>query len=664
MFKRTIFGLVATSFIGFLVMSLPGCGGGGGGGGAAAGGGGTATGISLLAGSIGGDGSSDGTGANAGFRQLRGMATDSAGNMYVADKQNNTIRKITPAGVVTTLAGSSVAVAGLVNGTGTAATFNAPYGVAADNAGNLYVADTNNNAVRKIVISTGVVTTLATGLNGPRGVAVDSLGNVYVTNKINGTISKIAPPVGGASAVVSTFSSGYTGSPFGIAIDGTGSNLYVTMTVGNNIYKIAASGAASSVFATGFIRPKGVALDSKGNLYVANGNGSNTISIVNASGVVGLLAGSSAAAVPAYADGTGQAALFYQPVGVTVDSSGNVYVADARNFVIRKISPYSVSSSSVVSTFVGAAPVRGHVDATGAAAKFDLTKGIAADSSGNLYVADWAWWAPAYQSIRKITPAGVVTTLAGSSVTGSANGTGAAATFNWPNGLTVDSAGNIYVAENSNNDIRKITPAGVVTTLATGLSRPKGMVVDSSGNVYVANNGGNNVLLINASGVVSTYATGFNAPSGLARDSKGNLYVVNHNGNTISFVATPVGAASAVVSTYAGSGTLGYANGSGAAAMFNRPEAIVLDSATGNLYVAYCCNNVIRKITPATASASAVVSTVVGVATPTPTVWGSGKGFTLGALPGKISTPRSLAISGGKLYITTRFGVLQVSSLP
>jgi hypothetical protein len=199
------------------------------------------------------------------------------------------------------------------------------------------------------------------------------------------------------------------------------------------------------------------------------------------------------------ADGTGSAARFYLPNGVAVDSAGNVYVADASNCTIRK-----VTAGGVVTTLAGLAESYGSADGTGSAAQFVYPTGVAEDSAGNVYVAD-----NNNSTIRKVTAGGVVTTLAGlAGSSGSADGTGSAARFNGPLGVAVDNAGNVYVADAGNSTIRKVTAGGVVTTLAgfagssgsadgTGSAArfyiPRGVAVDSAGNVFVAD-GGNNTI--------------------------------------------------------------------------------------------------------------------------------------------------------------------------
>ena len=315
--------------------------------------------VTTLAGS-GVAGYADRTGVAAQFKSPTSVAVDSSGTAYVADLGNHRIRKITPAGVVTTLAGSGVG--GFADGTGAAAQFKSPAGVAVDSSGTLYVADFYNQRIRKIT-QAGVVTTLA-------------------------------------------------GSTAGFA-DGTG------------------SGAQ-------FNGPNSVAVDPSGTVYVADYY-NNRIRKITPAGVVTTLAGSTAG----FADGTGAGAQFYSPVGVAVDASGAVYVADYGNKRIRKITP-----AGVVTTLAGS--TAGSTDGTGGAAQFKNPYGVAVDSSGTVYVADYG-----DHRIRKITPAGAVTTLAGSTA-GFADGTGTAAKFNYPEGVAVDSAGTVYVADTSNHRIRNI----------------------------------------------------------------------------------------------------------------------------------------------------------------------------------------------------------------
>jgi len=313
--------------------------------------------------------------------------------------------------------------------------------------------------------------------------------------------------------------------------------------------------------------------------------------------VVTTLAGST----QGYADGTGSEAQFSWPCGIAIDASGNLYVVDYYNHCIRKVTP-----SGVVTTFAGNG-TRGSADGLGSSAEFDFPRGIAIDVSGNLYVAD-------NNRIRKITPAGMVTTLAGSSEYGYADGTGSEAIFWEPEGIAIDTLGNLYVIEHDR--IRKVTSAGVVTTLAGSswgyadgvgssaeFAYPRGIAIDASGNLYVTDYY-NRIRKVTPEGVVTTFAgsgardyadgTGskaqFSEPWGIAIDVSGNLYVADKNNNRIRKV-TPAG----VVTTLAGNGTAGDADGTGSVAQFYGPIGIAID-ALGSLYVADYYNHRIRKI--------------------------------------------------------------------
>jgi len=304
---------------------------------------------------------------------------------------------------------------------------------------------------------------------------------------------------------------------------------------------------------------------------------------------------------------------FNSPSGVAVDVTGNIYVADYGNNLIRKITPVGV-----VSTFAGSGNA-GKTDGTGTLASFNAPTGIAIDASGNLFVAD-----AGNDLIRKITSAGVVSTVAGSDSTGSANGPGLSSSFFDPVGVTVDAADNIYVADAGNNLIRLITSAGVVSNFAgnntnnltaPSFNNPTGVAIDASGNVYVANYLNNTILLINAAGTVNTYAGNggqgavngpagsatFYYPNSVAIDAAGNVYVSDGVNNLIREITT-----GGVVSTLAGSGLSGAVDSTGTAASFNGPAGLAADAA-GNIYVADSNNNLIRKITPA-----GVVTTVAG----------------------------------------------------
>jgi prepilin-type N-terminal cleavage/methylation domain-containing protein len=316
---------------------------------------------------------------------------------------------------------------------------------------------------------------------------------------------------------------------------------------------LAGSGTSGATNSTGaaasFNSPNDIAIDASGNVYVADLY-NHVIRKITSAGVVTTLAGSGSAT---FADGTGTSASFNYPQSVDVDAAGNVYVADSYNNRIRKI-----TSAGVVTTLAGSGS-GAYADGTGAAASFSGPRGIALDTSGNVYVADTN-----NARLRKITPAGVVTTLAGSGGGTTVNGTGTGASFNMLYSVAVDTAGTIYGAEYSGHTIRKITAAGVVTTLA-------------------------------GSGVAgSTNGTGtaaqFNEPNGVAVTSEGNVYVAEYSGQRIRMITS-----AGVVTTFAGSGTSGYADGVGTAIQFANPRGVEVSSG-GIVYVADSSNHRIRVI--------------------------------------------------------------------
>ncbi|MBG6128787.1 sugar lactone lactonase YvrE [Aquimarina sp. EL_43] len=294
-----------------------------------------------------------------------------------------------------------------------------------------------------------------------------------------------------------------------------------------------------------FNRPYGIAIDTDNNLYIADSY-NHKIRKITSEGVVSTLAGSTSG----FADGQGSAAQFLAPKGITIDIDNNLYVTDTGNHKIRKITP-----EGVVSTLAGS--TSGFADGQGSAVQFNAPSGITMDTDNNLYVADIR-----NHKIRKITPEGVVSTLAGSN-RGFADGQGSAVQFNFPHGITIDTDTNLYVADTENHKIRKITPEGVVSTLAGSTSG----FADGQGS-----------------------AAQFDFPFGIAIDTNNNLYVADTSNHKIRKI-TPEG----VVSTLAGS-ILGFADGQGSTAQFRGPTGIAIDT-DNNLYVVDMNDHKIRKIT-------------------------------------------------------------------
>jgi sugar lactone lactonase YvrE len=542
--------------------------------------------ITTLAGSPGQSGSADGTNNLARFSGPIGLAVDNFNNIFVADFYNNTIRKITVDGVVSTVAGSP-GQSGTADGTNTTARFNSPFCLALDGSGNLFVSDAGNNTIRKVTAN-GAVTTAAgspgqpgstDGVGGaarffyPAGLAVDNLGNVFIADVGNSTIRKMA-----ADGTVTTIAGapGLTGTtdgigsaarfsyPVGMGSDSNGF-LYVTDSGTHLIRKVTPAGfvitlaggpgqAGSqdvSADMARFFQPSGVAVDPVGNIYVAD-TYNDAIRMVGRDRTVKTIAG--LPGEPGSMDGK-TAARFSHPLGLAVDAQFNVYVADSINNTIRKI-----TTDSVVTTIAGSAGIPGSTDGTGAAARFSSPSGLAIDTNGFIYVTD------AYNStIRKMTPDGTVITLAGTAtLIGSVDGIGNAARFNHPNGVVANSSGNLYIADSGNSTLRKISPSGVVTTIAGSPGQagsddgvgsnarfdyPAGLTIDSQGNVYVADPGNSTIRKVTSDGTVTTIggldgvfgasdglggAAIFAAPGGIAVDADGRFYVADAGNNRIS----------------------------------------------------------------------------------------------------------------------------------
>ena len=563
-------------------------------------------------------GSADGTGAAARFSAPAGVVVDNQGNIYVTDSGNNTIRKITPDGAVTTIAGQA-GIKGSADGAGTNASFNLPNGIAVDASGNLYVADEFNDTIRKMtpVGTNWVVSTLAgqvgmaglidgmgtnTEFSTPTGVAVDSAGNVYVADVANDVIRQITP-----AGYVSTIAGqphhpGHTDGtnngaqfymPFGITVDAT-TNLYVTDGVNETVRKLVpvASGWAVSTIAgqvtnaggadgvgtnAQFNGPAGIVISGGNALYVADDN-NNTIRKLTLTGTnwtVSTFAG--LVGVYGDADGAGSNARFHTPIGVAVDGTGNIYVADANNNEIRKI-----TTGGTVSTFTGIST--GSTDGPGTNALFWSTAAVALDAQGNVYVADY------YNcTIRKIATNGVVSTIAGlAGNIGSADGTNNTARFYYPNDIALDSGGSLYVADAYNSTIRKITPVGTnwVTSTIAGQAEVYGEVDGVGSNAF------------------------FYVPAGIAVDANTNVFVSDNYGMVIRKVS-PVGT-NWTVTTIAGLPfTHGSSDGLGTNAMFYFPRGLAVDNAS-NVYVADSENNSVRKLSPV--GTNWLVSTLAGVA--------------------------------------------------
>ncbi len=530
-----------------------------------------------------------------------GLAFDAAGNLYVANCNSITISKVTPAGAVSTFVSSGL---------------DWPEGLAFDAAGNLYVANHASNTISKIappvVVEgqpfSGVVFrftdydpqatasdfTAVVTLGDGNTVTLDSNGVVSGPAAAGGRI--VADPAGGFDVQLSyTYAKVLSNVTFAVQVTDLGGAsvsasdstfsvappVQTTTTVGTSqtpvIYGTPVTFTATVSAPGSSVPPSQGGVDfvdtttgqNLGNGTYVTSNGTNsTWSLASSPKTLNVTSGDSIQAT--YSPGGGFAASFGTttqavtalPIIVTAAASTKTYDGTASSAAVPVI-------GDVVSTLAGSPGQIGSTSGTGGAARFDIPDGAAVDSAGNVYLADTF-----NDTIRKITPSGVVTTLAGAAgQTGSSDGTGTAARFFWPTGVAVDSAGDVYVADQGNDEIRKITPSGVVTTLA-GTAGQQG-----------SSNG-------------TGTAARFYYPQGLAVDAAGNVYVSDQDNDEIRKI-TPSG----VVTTLAGSaGQTGSSDGTGSAARFNNPKGVAVDGA-GNVYVADLNNQDVRKISPSARSA-------------------------------------------------------------
>jgi len=734
------------------------------------------------------------------------VATDSFGNVFIADTGNNCIRMVAVDGTVTTIAGDGTY--GLANGPGPTAKFQFPSALTIGPDSNVYVADTFNHRVcvlERPLAEGGLwnVKSLAgstAGLPGffdgaptaarfyfPYGIAVDAGGNVFVADAYNNRIRKILPS-GSVTTYAGAATSGLFNSPNaslakfylpkGLVL--AGGDLYVADTLNHCIRKIVPDGALAGAVTTfagstsgyldglataaKFDSPAGLATDGSGNIFVADER-NHRIRKITSVGQVSTIAGGSS---PALINGDSNVARFNFPTGVAVGVDGNLIVADTQNNVVRRIviKPISVPSSVIVgsgnasgiqvsaildvvalgldpsityyfrwkSTTTGLTLPLGHsfffydfplvatnpanpviptsarlnatvdpkssltdvvfeystdpemllpyhvstlagsgsagfANDTGVAAMFNRTSGMVTSPSGDAYVADRL-----NNQIRKITPLGVATTFAGSGVAGFANGTGALAQFESPQGLAIDSLGNLYVADTANHRIRKISTMGEVTTLAgSGIAGfengaaasakflyPTGVALDSAGNVYVADSGNNRIRKIDSvTGDVTTFAGNgvsgfadgenavaqFSSPRALAVGTTGSLLVVDSGNHRVRLIDA------SGVTTLSGTGTAGFADGAANSAQFSSPTGIALDSA-GIAYVSDSGNHRIRRI-----AVDGSVTTIAGSG-----VAGQENSPSIGLYPATSSqfdSPASIALDGAGGLLVSQQGLIR-----
>jgi uncharacterized protein (TIGR03437 family) len=639
---------------------------------------------------------------NAHLGLVAGIARDSAGNIYAADASNNVIVKITPAGILTVVAGNRLDGFSGDGGPATAASISLmPYpgipstvGLVVDSSGALYFSDSWNNRVRRVAPD-GTITTVAgsgsrsfsgdgglataAGLPGPTGLARDAAGNLYVSDGAD-RIRKVSPSgiittiagsgTGGSSGDGGPATSAGLSDPQGLAVDSSG-RVYVADWGNWRIRRISADGIITTIAGGGIagsgpatavllVFPLGVSVDASLNVYIAD-SGNNRICKVSPSGTLVTIANVSQTGGFAGDGWPAPAARLNEPAGVLADNAGNILIADTENWRIRKITP-----DGNIATIAGNGDYHFFGDGgPPSAAELNKPSAVAFDGSGNLYFAD----AGNYR-IRRIDTRGTITTVAGTGVvdyvvTGD-GGPATAANISPVGGIAADRLGNVYFAQLS--VIRRVSPGGTIKTVAgTGepgsggdggpailaqLDDPRGVAVDTAGSLYIADYSSNLIRKVDTSGIIRTVAGGgaslgdggpatsakLDRPVAVAVDGSNNLYISDTRARRVRKV-TPTG----TISTYAGGGTSLLEGIPATQAMISGPGDLALDAA-GNLYLTDSFDHRIRKVTP-----GGIIATVAG----------NGKAGFSGdggpAVAASLDHPEGIALdAAGKLFIADR----------
>ena len=616
-----------------------------------------------------------GPATQAGLNWPWSPGVDAKGNVYIADTPNNRIRRVGLDGIITTIAGNGTAGSSGDGGPATQASLSSPWGATADANGNVYIADSGNNRIRRVGPD-GVITTIAGGGTPPSGsigdggpatqarlgfgyaVALDDGGNVYIADGTN-RVRRV-----GSDGIITTIAgngtAGYSGDggpatqaslniPYGVAVDAN-RNVYIAEGNNHRIRRVGTDGVITTFAGNGVAgfsgdggpatqaslrTPIGVGVDAQGNVYIGD-IGNNRIRRVGTDGIITTIAGNGSSG---YSGDGGPAtqATFRNLDGIAVDARGNVYVADRYNNCIRR-----VGTDGVITTVAGV-PSSGFSGDGGSAtqAKLDLTfgGGVTVDTRGNVYIADIN-----NQRIRRVGPDGVITTFAGNGAAGFSGDGGPATQASFGNlyGVTVDVRGNVYIADRDNHRIRRVGPDGVITTIAGNgaagfsgdggfatqarLNSPYGLTVDAQGNVYIADQGNNRIRQVDPEGIITTFAGGgvpFSNPIGdgepaiRARLNQPWRMAVDAQRNI--YIADRFNnrirrvRPDGVITTFAGTGFAGLSGDGGPAAQANlkSPQGVAVD-AKGNVYISDSFNFCIRRVEALAAPAPPPTSGVTG----------------------------------------------------
>jgi uncharacterized protein (TIGR03437 family) len=419
--------------------------------------------------------------------QAEGLTIDSAGNLYVAEAQGHRVRQVSPGGVIRTIAGTGQPGFSGDGGPATAAQLNAPYGLAVDNEGYLYIADLGNARVRRVAPDGKIVTVASAPLVSPRNLAIDLAGNLYISDFDGQKIYKMGPN----GNIVPWITSGPR-YPTALAVDRSGV-LYIADS-GNHVIRKFDRGVLTSFVAAA--TPTGLAFDASGNLYIADSSGGHIVKISSGGNVAGAL--------PVSARD-----LAFGPDGSLYAAAGS----PAQSVVQRVLpAPATVVAGGGSTEFGDQGDARD--------ARLSHPTCVAADALGNVYIADRD-----NHRIRRVAPNGIITTIAGTGEQGNTGDGGPAtlARLNAPSSVSVDHAGTLYIADTGNHRVRKVTPGGTMLAVTETIS-PVDTAVDAAGNVYIADSGSPWIYRAAASGGVAAVVGGVRSAGGVALDRDGNLY--------------------------------------------------------------------------------------------------------------------------------------------
>jgi uncharacterized protein (TIGR03437 family) len=602
----------------------------------------------------GGDG---GLATSAQLFNPAGLAFDSSGSLYIADGGNNEIRKVT-GGVITTFAGggagrySGSEASPVVTGAASGAIMIYPTCIAFDARGTLYIAERSENRID--AVQNGVIRTVAgngsegfSGDDGPAtdaqldtpfGIAVDAAGDLYIADSGNQRIRKVSQGI--ITTVAGTGTAGYSGdnglaidaelsSPVSVAVDSSG-NLYIADN-SNKAVRLVSTGIITTIAGNGvggqLNYPNDVAVDASGNVYIAESGGwRDLIDYVYYAGDLRRLSGGAVATLAGGGNapgGNGPATDIHlsNPVGLAMDSNGNMFIADSGNNLVVEV-------SNGVAKVVAGTGAAGYAGDNGPAtsALLNVPRGVAIDRSGNLYIADHS-----NHCIRMVSSQGIITTVAGNGFPGFSgdNGPATSASLYGPDAVVGDPDGNLYIADTYNNRVRKVS-GGIITTIAgTGvedyngdaipavnanLGYPTGLAIDQDRNLYVTEYDNDRIRKI-SNGIITTVAGASHSghfqfagdggpatqallcePWGLSLDSAGNLYFADECSSRVRKISN------GIITSIAGDGSMGFNGDGGHPATnveLNSPTGIATDSA-GNIYVAEAWNNRVRVLTPTT----------------------------------------------------------------